>query len=249
MPILRSSVETWWRDFAPITLLGLLLLTGTELILQLTGAATSESESTLTLVITVRATAFALFVAAVSAGTLLRLSGLTKQPGPYMRVALKVAQPGLWTALVIAVGLFCLLIGEFFLRMLIGEASSLVVVFAILFMIAIWLPAIPLSIEERLPPLNALRRASGLTKHYRTRLLGLVLLIGIILVPPTIFVFAIVFGTATVMGADGAPDTLPALALNRPGFWIMELSNLMFSGLIAVVPPTVYLALKGGRNA
>lgn len=237
-------METWWRDFAPITILGLLLLTGTELILQLTGAAGSGSSSTQTLVTTVRAAAFALYLSAVSGGTLLRLAGLTPRPGGYISAALRVAQPGLLTALVIAAGIFGVLIAGLFLNMLLGEAANLLVVPAFLFLLALWLPAIPASIEEHLPPLTALRRATRLTRSYRGRLLGLLLLIGIVLIPPAMLVFAVVFGPAVVMGADGAPSTLPVLPLTRPGFWIVELSNLLFSGLIAVVPPTVYLALR-----
>ncbi|MBZ6378941.1 hypothetical protein B5C34_10300 [Pacificimonas flava] len=249
-PILRTTIETWWRDFAPITMLGLLILTGTELVIHLMGVSGSMDPSTATLIQTARAAAFALFVSAVSAGTMLRLAGMTRRPGTYMLASLKLAQPGLLTALTLAALVFGLLIVDLLLGAVIGGMSRVVILPAILFMLACLLPAIPVSIEERLPPLSALRRAAGMTKTHRGPILGLLLLVFAILLLPAMLVFAVVYGPValTAEGSEDLAATLPALSITRPGFWIVELSSLMFNGLIAVVPPTVYLALRAAER-
>ncbi|MEE4349860.1 MAG: hypothetical protein V2J26_06495 [Pacificimonas sp.] len=244
MTILRSAGESWWRDFAPITILGLLLLTGTELAVYATGGSASSDPNTQTLVQTAKAAAFSLFVAAVSAGHLLRLSEPSPAPKTYVLGGLRLAQPGLLTALTIAAVLFGLLIIDLILRALLGGWSSLFVFALSLFVIALWLPAIPAAIAERLPPLTAMKRGANLTKGMRGRLTGLVLFAAALLIPPFMAIYAVVYGVTAVPSDEGALSALPALTPATARFWIVELSDVIFGGLIASIPPAVYLALR-----
>lgn len=239
--LLRRTAETWWRDFAPITLLALMLTTGTDLILYLIGAAHSPDPTTVTLATTARALAFVLFFSAVSAGTL--LGGVRRlSPRTYILGGLKLAQPGLVAALLLAAMFFLVLIGELLLGMasrILARALSIAATGGILI---VWLPAIPAAVAERLGPTAALRRAAALTRGRRWMLLGFTALVALVIVPPAVLLFYTVFGHAL-----SAADVNQRMLEINPAtihYWVMELGDVLIRGFCAAALPTAYLALR-----
>ena len=241
-PTLRHTARIWWRDFAPITLLGIAILIGTELVLHVTGAAASAAESTKTLVLTARIFAALLFASAVSGATLAAGHAGRLRPRTYMLGGLKLAQPGLVTALTIAAALFTLLIAELLLSLFLGGAAALLTIPAFIYLAVIWLPAIPAAIAEKRPPFLALKRSAALTRGRRWRLLALLGAAVLLLLPPSLLPYLVLLGGGAT-DESAARELVTELTPTSAGFWILQLTNVLLTGLVAVLPPVVYRAL------
>lgn len=243
---LRLAMRVWWGEFAPITLLGLLLLTLPSILIQLLlgpGTRGSDAGSAGTIAQTLLGVATMLYFCTVAFGVLAVLGGRRLDPRTFIDAGFRAARPGLEASLILAVGglvgVSVLLAGQ-----ILGAFGALVVLAAtgaLLWAVAALMPAVPAAIAERRRPLDALKRALSLTQGNRGRLLVLLLLVGLALLPPLGLVNLVMFGpNATPQSVEAV---LAALELGDPKLWIAQLVDLLISGMLACVPPVVYVQL------
>ena len=237
--VLKTSVLTWWRDFAPITLLGLALLILPELTLQALGAPNSEGRSTQTLVTTMRALTLLMFFSAVSAATLASASALPVKT--YMLVGLKRIQPPLVAALCVAAGLVGILILQRVILLAAGPAISLIAVPLFATALVLWLLAMPVAAASGVAPLAAIRLSQRLALANKGPMFGIVTVALLGVLPPLMLLSTILYGInpAPARIAEISAAMTPATA----GFWVAELASVLLFGLMAVLPPTLYHAL------
>ena len=229
----------FWEQFAPVLAAAFALVTLPGLAAHIAGPG-SFADSTV--IETASAILFMLFLAIVSFGGVAALGGRALPAAAFLRGGLAAARPGLLAALVMGavamVGLILLLLARGHpLDWLVRGAVTA----TLIWLLATWLPAIPAAVVERLGPTDALRRAAVLTRRHRGRIVG-VLAIGLLaLIPGAVLVNTVVFGpTATPESAQAA---LAAMSVVNPGLWVGALYELLALGVIACLPPVIYVAL------
>ncbi|MDT7934034.1 MAG: hypothetical protein RQ833_05440 [Sphingomonadaceae bacterium] len=248
---LRIITRVWWHEFASVTLLGFLLVLLPDVVLALAfgpAAGGIGGGDDGTIVWTVLGVCLMLYGAAVAFGIVVGLRDGQLRPGAFVTAGLAAAKPGLLTALVL--GTAALLVSvPFALDDRIGSHGLLPMVSLalLLFGTAALLPAVPAAVAERLAPIDALKRAAELTRGHRSRLAGLLLVLALGLLPPIGLIQLVMFGP------HATPDSAFKLQENwtfvEPRLWIGFLSDLLFAGLAACVPPVVYSELVRLRQA
>lgn len=248
---LRTAIAVWWAEFAPITLLGFALLMVPSLLVQLllgngTEAATDGAG---TLAATLLGVLNLLYFCTVAFGVIAGLAGRRLDLRTFIAAGLRAAQPGLVASLTLAV--FALALASLMIvANLLGPVGALMIlasVAGLLWAASAFLPAVPAAIAERRQPLDALRRSLALSSGQRWRLLGLVVIVGLGLLPPAIVIRLVMFGpTATPLEIERIMD---GLTVADPRLWIAQLSNVLLSGLLACVPPVVYVQLVRLKSA
>lgn len=235
--VIARAARAWWRDFVPITLLGLGLLTLPGLAANaLLGAAPATDPVWGTATATVLGILAMLFIAAVAFGVVSGELGRPLPPGRFALMGLAGAGAGLPVALLMGSGAIAALIA---LRLapLAGPLGALAGALALalaLAGLAAWLPAIPAAVAERAGTLPALRRAARLTRGQRGRLALLCLGAALAL-----------WALASATHGFGRLD---ALAWTSPQRWLGELVGVLALGLAACLPPAAYVELGARRR-
>lgn len=251
MIVLRQLLAIFWLDFGPIVLLGLGLLALPTLLSQalLQSVGTDPQSGNLvdpslaTIVQTADAVLMMVYVCVVTYGVLARLSGRPLDANSFIRSGLRAAQPGVLVALVLG----ALAMGVNIVRLLassadlIGGIIALLCYGVIIWGLATWLPAVPAAIVERASPIAALKRAADLTRGQRGRLIGLLLVLGIALLPVAMIMTMVLFGTQP--DPHIVAKTMMEWSVLSPGLWIMLLLNVLITGLIAPLPAIIYARL------
>jgi hypothetical protein len=244
---LRMTLAIFWRDFAPIILLGLAFVTLPAIAMRVvSGSITTAPDPALgTLAETVRWLLVMIFLCAVTGGV---LSG-ARTPSAFIRAGLDNMQPGLVVALIIGVLLVSSRIVIVLLSALLPGSGfgSLLFPCICVAAFALWVLAIPAALVERKLPLLALRRSAELTRGNRWRLAGMAVIIVLALLPPVMLVRWVVFGSAAT--PVQVAEIAGKMTIVSPGLWIGQLTNLLIFGALSVVPAALYLILVGGRRA
>lgn len=244
---LRDAVRLFWVDFAPIVCLGFALLTLPGVVTHAAygpipdpgepGYATTGTVVEVGIIVLVM-----VFVAAVSVGGVATLSGRRLELGVYLRTALAAMRPGLMAALLIGAALTAAITVNLFAGIVpMGGVLRLLVIAAVVWLLLIWLVAIPAAVAERLTPFEALRRSAELTRGQRWRLLALVALVVMALMPAAMLVNVVIFGPDAT--AATAELLFAGMGLDHPGLWIGALFELLVYGLLACLPPVLYAHL------
>lgn len=246
---LRLALRVWWQEFAPITLLGFVLVTMPSILLHAlfgTGNAPPETADTTlsTFIQTFTGLLLMLFACAVNYGVMSTIAGRRLEAGNFIRAGLWAARPGLLVSLVIgAAAMFLSILLLFAGQSGGGLLLSLAVIGVALWSLSMFIVAIPAAIAERRLPLDALKRSFELTQGSRLRLVGLLLLVCLALLPAAGVVRVVIFGAnATAQEVDAI---LARMTFASPGLWIAELFNLLIVGLLATLPAAVYAQLSG----
>ncbi len=242
---LRLALTIFWRQFAPIIILGLIFLTLPAIALRafnLAGTGTPDPALG-TIVETLRWLLVMIFLCAVTGGVLAR----TSDPRAFIYAGLTRLQPGLTVALIIGIGLMVLRIVLLLVsRMLhLGQMSSLLFVVACIAVFAVWVLAIPAALSERQWPAAAFQRSAELTRGNRWRLSGLCIFITLALTPAIIAVRFVVFHAAQT--PNQIAEIVRAMTITSPALWVVQLSTLLIYGLLSVVPVALYLTLASRR--
>ncbi len=246
---LRLALRLFWRDFAPIIILGMIFLTLPAVASKLYIAGPGETTHALgTVVSTVRGLLIMIFICAVSGGILAQRSGQVLSASDFVKIGLAVMQPGLVTALSIGVAIMVLRI----VFMLIGGVivppglSSWLFVIGCIGLFSVWAAAIPAALDQRLPPLGALRQSATLTAGNRLKLSGLFISVILATLPALLLIRSVVFGGATT--PLEIADILNSMTLASPGLWIGQLTNLLIMGVFSTIPVALYLVLTAPRQ-
>ncbi len=241
LAVLRLSVIAWWREFAPIVGLGVLLVTLPTLIAQLIGPGTPGAS---TLIATARGVCAMLFLSATGYGVLHAFARRPLAPARFIAAGLSAAQPGLVVALILGAGLMTVRIVFLIAGMLAPMAEGFIdgmATAAALWALATLLPAVPAAVAERLGPVAALERAAALTRGNRVRLLLLCLVLFLAMIPIAGVIRIVLFGqNATAADAERIAVGMTA---TDPGLWVRLLSDLLLASLLACVPASVYAVL------
>jgi hypothetical protein len=244
--VLRLALSIFWRDFAPIIILGLMFLTLPAIAARtMMGAGSPLDPSVGTLAETFRWLLVMIFISAVTGGILAQLGGRRVGTSAFIRAGLRSMQPGIVVALIIGAVLVTLRIAFLLVSNLLLSAGGGALLFFLccIALFAVWAVAIPAALLERKLPLVALKRSADLTRGNRWRLAGLFLVLALGLLPPIMFVRLVIFGAAAT------PLEVSAIAermtVTSPGLWIAQLTNLLIFGLLSVVPAVLYLVFAG----
>ena len=225
---LRQIGEVAVRDSTPILAQGAVLLTLPALAQRLVAPGHSLG----TVLAVVAGLAAALFIVLVSYGTLARLAGRPLALPDYFRRAVVASPPGYNVALLLGAAGVGVAIVPLGLR-LAGVASPGVVVFglaaAVIAVVIVVLPAVPLALAERRPPLVALARAAALTRGNRGRITALLLVAGLAIGP-------VALAIDRLGGYAGA-------TLASGQLWALLLFDLLAASLLATIPAVVYTQL------
>lgn len=247
---LRQAFDAFWRDFAPIILLGFLFVTVPALFVHVAFdnaplvQGTRQVDPTLgTLVQTFSFLLAFIFICAVNFGVMHALAGRQLETTTFMREGLRAARPGVLVALLLgALAMVVAIIITLFARgSLFGFLLSMAVLAGAVWAFAAWMVAIPAAIAERRTPIDALRRSAELTRGNRGRLVGLLLVTMLAILPPWMIVELVVFGPQT--SSNRITQILSEMTLFSPGLWIGQLFTLLVLGLLATVPAVVYMQL------
>ena len=244
---LRQTLRAFWDDFAPIIVLGFLLLTLPSVLLHSTveavpAEAHAGGTSMDTIIETLVAVLAMIYVSAVNYGVMCTLAGRQLDTSTFIWAGLRASRPGLLVALVLGSMLMVALI----LLLLFGRGSPLGWLFAtglavgLVVALGTWLVAIPAAVAERRMPWDALRRSATLTFGNRGRLIGFVAAIFLGLLPGIMLV--------QMFGPD-APFVSPATANDvfSPAMWIRQLFWLLAQGLLATAPAVIYAQLTSHK--
>lgn len=230
----------FWSEFAPIITAGFALLTLPALAARVLGDVGDELAGTIGF--TALWVLTMLFFAIVSAGVGRAIAGAKPSYRAFLASGLAAAKPGLLVALIKGV---VVMVGVIIITVLQGHMLEgpvrILVIATLIWLLAVWLPAIPLAVAERLDPFAALRRAAALTRDQRGSLAALLIIAFLALLPAATLVNMVVFGPAAT--PDRAETVLNAMTLADPGFWIYALFELLGTSLIACIPPVVYWRL------
>jgi hypothetical protein len=235
--LVARAARAWWRDFAPITLLALALLTLPGVVAgALLGAAPAADPVWGTAAATILGILAMLFFAAVAVGVIAGELGRPLPPARFATLGLAGAAAGLPVGLLFGSAAVATLI---VLRIgpLAGAAGVPAAVGALalaLAGLATWLPALPAAVAERAGTLAALRRAGRLTRGNRTRLALVCLGAGLAL--------------WALAAATQGFGRIGALAVADPQRWLGELVGVMALGLAACLPPAAYVELGARRR-
>lgn len=249
---LKTVIRAWWIEFAPITLLGFLLLMLPSLALTAAfgpGVRSGGVDSLGTMAQTLLGVLNLLYFCAVAFGVLAGLGGRRLDAKTFMAAGLRAARPGLQAALVLAIGL--VIAANFLVASRIFGGAALIIaagaIGAVAWGFSALLPAVPAAIAERRRPIDALRRALLLTAGHRWRLFGLGLIVLLALMPPVGVFNLVMFGPNA--SPERASKVLASLSFGDPRMWIAQLWNVLLCGILACLPPVIYVQLvrlKGG---
>lgn len=238
---LRQTLQCFWDDFAPIVLLGFLLLTLPSLLFHLSETPSAQVDAAGatadTMIQTFVALLAMIYVSAVNYGVMCALAGRQLETSTFIWAGLRASRPGLLVGLVLGSMLMVALI----LIFLFGHSSpvgwmfSTIVVGAILFAVVTWIVAIPVAVAERQMPWAALRRSAALTFGNRGRLAGFVGALLLALLPGFMLVEMFAADAGFVPAAEGN--------LFSPVMWIEQLFWLLAQGLLATAPAVIYAQL------
>ncbi|MHB9879591.1 hypothetical protein ACSMXM_08000 [Pacificimonas sp. ICDLI1SI03] len=244
--ILRRSAGIWWRDFAPIAMLGLGLVTVPEVIMHLIGAMGATAPSTDTLVTTIRALTRLMYVGTVMAATLSSADALP--PRVYMIAGLQRLQKPLITGLTVLAALIGMLIVGQLAALFLAPMARLLAVPLSLACLTIWFVAMPVAAARQTAPLAALRYSTRLIRPVKWQVF--VLVAGLLLVSA-----AVLLGMALVIfGAGSSSDQvrtgIETMGPTTMGFWISQLVSVLLLGFLSVVPAVLYgtLSQQKGRT-
>ncbi|MBV7257675.1 hypothetical protein KCG44_12855 [Pacificimonas sp. WHA3] len=237
--ILQAAVMTWWRDFAPIAILGLGLVVGPEVIMQMLGATESGASSTSTLATTIRALTRLMFVSAVMAATLASAARLDTRT--YILAGLKRIQPPLVTGLLIAAMAVVMLIFGQLLALFVVPAAAILALPAILALMTFWLVAMPVAAALGVAPIAALRQSWRLVLPSQFKVFCVLLTAILALVPVLLLLKVVVLSDSANL--EEVRAALASLGPATTGFWVIQLTAICAFGLLAVVPATLYRAL------
>lgn len=239
---LRQTLKSFWDDFAPIVVLGFLLLTLPSLLLHMSATPAAEVDVAGTTAQTVTETFVALlamiYVSAVNYGVMCALAGRPLETTTFIWAGLRASRPGLLVALVLGSMLMAALI----LVILFGRGSMIGWLFAtgvaaaVVLALVTWIVAIPAAVAERRMPWDALRRSAALTVGNRGRLVGFVGAILLGLLPGIMLVKLFGPDASFVPAAEGGD-------LFSPAMWIEQLFWLLAQGLLATAPAVIYAQL------
>jgi len=245
---LRQTLRSFWDDFAPIVVLGFLLLTLPSVLLHassepLPTEANPAGGAMDTVIETLVAVLAMIYVSAVNYGVMCTLAGRRLDTSSFIWAGLRASRPGLLVALVLGSMLMAALI----LVMLFGRSSPLGWLFvtgvsvAVVVALVTWLVAVPVAVAERRMPWDALKRSAAITVGNRGRLVGFVgaILLGLL---PGIMLLQLFGPDATFIPAAGQGDVF------SPAMWIKQLFWLLVQGLLAVAPAVVYAQLTTRRS-
>lgn len=244
---LRQTLRSFWDDFAPIVVLGFLLLTLPSVLLHSTVEATPAEAhpggySMDTIIETLVAVLAMIYVSAVNYGVMCTLAGRQLDTSTFIWVGLRASRPGLLVALVLGSIVMVALI----LLLLFGRGSPLGWLFATGMAVALvvalvtWLVAIPAAVAERRMPWDALRRSAALTFGNRARLIGFVAAILLGLLPA--YMLVRLFGPDAAFVAPEAGG-----GVFSPSMWIRQLFWLLAQGLLATAPAVIYAQLTSRK--
>lgn len=244
---LRQSALAFWRDFAPIIMLGFMFLTLPSLLVHLMASTATEGGISLgTLLQTLTALLGMIFACAVNFGIMAALAGRPLDPGDFIRAGLRASRPGIIVALIIGAVIMTMTILLYLFQSLSPFAGMIVMVLAI-WLIAALIVAIPAAIAEQRQPFDALRRSFELTRGNRGRIIGLIIVATIAFLPAAMIVNTVIFGPGATK--ESALAELQAMTLMSPGLWIVQLFYLLVYGLLATIPAVIYAQLTGlGRR-
>ena len=248
---LRLALQIFWRDFAPIIMLGLVFLTLPAVFFRMvTDVNAGAPDPTLgTLAETFRWLLVMIFLCAVTGGVLSQFGGRLVTPSEFIRAGLRGMQPGLVVALVIGVILVSLRI-IFLLIARLAPGSGLATMSFVAVCVAafaLWAVAIPAALRERQLPLVALRRSADLTRGNRWRLAAMFLVLGLAILPPIMLIRFVIFGAAST--PLQIAEIIRGMTVTSPALWISQLSTLLIFGALSVVPAALYLIFAGARRA
>lgn len=247
MATLQLAFRLWWREFAPITMLGFVLLTVPALVQQAL-APSMGAAGAATVLATLRGVLGTMFAATVGFGTLASIAGRRLDPRAFITTGLAASQPGVVVGLTLGAGLVTVMIVLLIARSLgtVGALVTWVAVATALWGAATLLPAVAAAVAERLSPVAALERAARLTHGNRWRLMGMVMLIGLALLVTNGGVTLLRFGQA--LDPAKLMAAMMATPLDDPGLWVALLVQLLIAGVLACVPPAVYASLAMRRR-
>lgn len=229
----------FWHDFAPIVLLGFVMVTIPEVALALAGTHDGS-----TIIATFGGMLEVLYVVIVSHGAFARLDGRPLGPRAFARAGVATSPRALSVALLLGAGVVLVLVG-LLLAGLAGAGAIIVrigIVATAFVIAAIVAPAVPLALVERRSPLSTLAQTAALTRGNRGRIAIVLGAVGLTIVPARLVVAATVYGVAASAARTGAIDA--SMTLASPGLWLMALFDLLSWGLGAVVPAVIYRGLQ-----
>lgn len=236
---LRRIVLGFWHDFAPIVLLGIIMVLVPEVVLALAGTHGGS-----TIVATFGGMLRVLYVVIVSYGALARLDGRPLGLRVFARTGVAASPRALSVALLLGAGVVLVQVGLLLAGLAgdaaIGVRASLVVAgFAVAVVVT---PAVPLALVERRTPVATLARAVALTRGNRGRIAIILGVVVLTIVPARLVIAATVYGLAPSVARVGAIDA--AMTLASPGLWLLALFDLLGWGVAAVVPAAVFRGLR-----
>lgn len=247
MLALRQMVQTFWDDFGPIIVCGLvlLLLPGVvgQMLLKPADPGLPVNTGMATLVQTLNGLGTMIFVAVVSFGTLARLAGRPLDLRGYTRIGLLASQPGLLVGLVM--GIAGMAVGVVYILgsgSAVGRLAGIAAMGALVYATVIWATAVPAAIAERLAPVAALRRSAELTRGTRMRIFGTMLVAVLGILPALMLLTTVVFGVNS--GPEAVQDVMARWTLASPGMWLVQLGNLLVAALVAPLPAVIYHQLR-----
>lgn len=236
---LRQIALGFWHDFAPIVLLGFVMVTLPEVALALAGTHGGS-----TVIATFGGMLRVLYVVIVSHGTLARLDDRPLGPRIFARAGVAASPRALSVALLLGAGVVLVLVA-LLLAGLAGGAAIVVrvAVIAVAFAVAVVaVPAIPLALVERRAPVATLTRAAALTAGNRGRIAIVIGVVVLTIVPARLVIAASVYGLAASAARMGAIDA--GMTLASPGLWLIALFDLLGWSVGAVVPAVIYRGLR-----
>ena len=240
---LRQMVETFWHDFAPIVLLGFVMVTVPSIVQRLIG-----SQSGGTIIATFGGMLGVLYVVIVTVGTITRLTGRPLPPMAFVRTGLAASPNGLSVALLLGAALVMVMVALLLTGFgtPVGAAWSLMIVAAAFAGVVAVVPAVAAAIVERRKPFEAVARAATLTRGNRGRIAAVLVVLALAVLPARMIIVATIYGTASAAQAAMIDGSMTLLS---PGLWLMSLFDLLAWGLAATVPAVVYLQLAPVQRA
>ena len=236
---LRRIALGFWHDFAPIVLLGFVMVTIPEVALALAGTNGGS-----TIIATFGGMLAVLYVVIVSHGVLLRLDGNPAGARAFARAGVAASPRASSVALLLGAGTVLVLVG-LLLAGLAGAGAIVVRIgivataFAVATVVA---PAVPLALVERRSPFATLAEVAVLTRGNRGRIAVVLGTVALTIVPARLVVAATVYGVAASAARTGAIDA--SMTLTSPGLWLLALFDLLAWGVGAVVPAVIYQGLR-----
>ncbi|MGI4878754.1 MAG: hypothetical protein ACRYG4_14845 [Janthinobacterium lividum] len=239
---LRQVVLTFWSDFAPIVLLGFVMVTLPAVAQRLIG-----SHSGSTVVATFGGMLTVLYVVIVTVGTMARLSGRPLTAAAFVRVGIAASPPGLSVGLLLGAGVVLVLVALLFTGFSTPAeaAGSLAIVVGAFAGIVTVVPAMSAAIVERRKPFAAVARGAALTRGSRARIAALLIVLGLAVVPTRLVIAASIYGLGVTTAQQAAADA--TMTVFSPGLWLLALFDLLAWGLAATVPGVVYVQLAARK--